>query len=147
MQIIDIPTDKQLASYPVNNGVSALAWSPNGVYLATSNGDIFHALTGKIFTSYKGSIKKPITTIWSPDSKLIASYEGSHYLSKYVTDPNFVDTGKDATIHVWDITTGQDIFVYQGHQRPVSFAAWSPDGTKIASASLDTTVQIWQAAR
>src|SRR5947209_2296544 len=36
-------------------------------------------------------------------------------------------------------------FTYQGHSDYVSAVAWSPDGKRIASASGDHTVQVWNA--
>lgn len=37
----------------------------------------------------------------------------------------------------------QDIYTYSGHTKGVSTVAWAPDGKRIASGSVDTTVQIW----
>ncbi len=37
-------------------------------------------------------------------------------------------------------------FTYTGHSDAVSGVAWSPDGKRIASASSDGTVQVWNAA-
>jgi WD40 repeat protein len=37
-------------------------------------------------------------------------------------------------------------FTYHGHSDYVSAVVWSPDGKRIASASGDCTVQIWNAA-
>jgi hypothetical protein len=40
---------------------------------------------------------------------------------------------------------GATLFTYQGHTAAVNSLAWSPDGTRIASASDDLTVQVWDA--
>ncbi|MDQ2714361.1 MAG: serine/threonine protein kinase [Chloroflexota bacterium] len=37
------------------------------------------------------------------------------------------------------------LLTYRGHSAQVTAVAWSPDGTRIASSSLDETVQVWQA--
>jgi WD40 repeat protein len=44
---------------------------------------------------------------------------------------------------VWDASTEHDVFVYTGHSLSVKYAAWSPDGKRIASVGDDGTVQIW----
>jgi WD40 repeat protein len=41
---------------------------------------------------------------------------------------------------------GTILFTYRGHSKSATAVAWSPDRTRIASASADKTVQIWNAA-
>src|SRR5690242_21847958 len=38
---------------------------------------------------------------------------------------------------------GTPLFVYRGHRAPVFSVAWSPDSTRLVSASYDETAQVW----
>jgi len=49
-------------------------------------------------------------------------------------------------VQVWDATTGKQLLTYKGHSGAMAHVAWSPDSTKIASASYDGTVQVWNAS-
>src|SRR5260370_38544222 len=42
--------------------------------------------------------------------------------------------------------TGGNVFAYRGHSDRVLSVAWSPDGKRIATASTDRTVHVWDAA-
>ncbi len=47
------------------------------------------------------------------------------------------------------IQSSQDphlLYTYSGHSGPVDAVVWSPDGKRIASGSVDKTVQVWDAA-
>jgi WD40 repeat protein len=58
----------------------------------------------------------------------------------------------DKTAILWEIVrdngigaAGHRIFTYHGHISWLWAVTWSPDGTRIASASDDKTVQVWSA--
>ena len=50
------------------------------------------------------------------------------------------------TARVWDAATGAQILRLEGHEGGVNSAAFSPDGTRIVTASDDGTARVWDAA-
>jgi WD40 repeat protein len=48
-------------------------------------------------------------------------------------------------LKVWDTTTGQETLTLQGHTDQVMSVAFSLNGKRLASASRDGTVKVWDA--
>ena len=53
---------------------------------------------------------------------------------------------QDKTARIWDAATARQLAVLSGHGDAVTFAAFSPDGRRIVTASDDRTARIWDAA-
>jgi len=47
------------------------------------------------------------------------------------------------TAYLWNALTGDVIRTFTGHTWPVSSVAFSPDGTKVLTGSLDNTAKLW----
>jgi hypothetical protein len=51
----------------------------------------------------------------------------------------------DNTARVWEAATGKELARLEGHDGAVTSAAWSPDGTRIVTTSVDGTARLWRA--
>lgn len=53
---------------------------------------------------------------------------------------------EDTTARVLEAGTGREVFALSGHEKAITHAAFSPDGTRIVTASDDHTARVWDAA-
>jgi hypothetical protein len=149
-QILSLPTGNapisstnaaqldRLIELPINEQVTALAWSLDGQLLAATSqsGVRLYSMTAlrqvpRLFQVPSGPT---LAVAFSPDSSLM------------VTGHN------DTMVRIWDVSTGGLRALLRGHMQPVWAVAFSPDGTRVASASgnpatnEDSTVRLWDVA-
>lgn len=151
---------------------TSLAWSPNSALIASVQTDnaiyIWNALTGQQLLVYKGHQTIIQKVSWSPDGKSLVSADIEGHIQIWdastgklrtsLTDPqhdlfalalspdgHFLVEGS-SSLNVWNLATGKIVYTYKGQSTMIYAAAsWSPDSKRIASASTDHTVQVWDA--
>ena len=55
--------------------------------------------------------------------------------------------GKGKVVRIWDVVTGQELLVLDGHKAQINALAFSPDGSTLASCSHDGAVKLWPRGR
>jgi len=52
----------------------------------------------------------------------------------------------DATVKLWEVSTGHLIRTLEGHSNSTGSVSFSPDGKTLASGSADSTIKLWEAS-
>jgi WD40 repeat protein len=142
--LVAMPDEARCDGYapPGHLPTRAVAWSPDGEHLAaagddrlvyvwkTSDWSLWRTLAG-----HEGSVQ---SLAWSSTGDRLASGSGR---DKVV--PN--GPGENKTF-IWDAETATVLARLEGHRDSVLGIRWSPDDSRIATASDDRTARIWDPA-
>jgi WD40 repeat protein len=139
----DVGTGEQLTTLdePLGGRMTAAVFSPDGSRLLTGDNDgsarIWDASPSQLLLAVTAPGQEPLRT---------AAFNRS--------GTELVTAGDDGTVRVWDASSGRVVaamhegtrgenYAYGGNV--ITDASFSPDGTKVLTASLDGTVKEWDA--
>jgi WD40 repeat protein len=135
---------------PIQSG----AFSPDGRCIALDLGDgtvaLYELASGKVRHTYGSKItqaKGPGIVVGGggfgtpagplPGSRVAFGRDGQ----------TLMHGGLDLIIHVWDVSSGQELAAFKGHAGSINGIAVAPNGKTLASASADTTGLLWDLTR
>lgn len=172
-RIWDSYTGRELMRMNHTGKVKSLAYSPDGLCLATASYDdkssrIWQVSTGKeiVRMDHDDGVH---TVVFSHDGKLMATaaydniahvwdaatgeelakmnHDEDRWICSIAFSPDdkyLATASSDTTARLWDIATGKEI-LRMNNDKWVLRIAFSPDGTKIAASCIDNLACIWNA--
>jgi hypothetical protein len=166
-----LPDGRLLRTYPIGGWVDTVAWSPGGDLLAAGARNKMVV----IWKAQDGSVNRtipldndPQSLDWRMDGTQLAaglangntsrtrvfdtrsfavSFEVEGMIAAWSPDGKRLATGGgDGTVHLFT-AAGQEIASLAAHNRYVGSISWDKAGTRFATASVDDTVMVWDAAK
>jgi WD40 repeat protein len=124
--------------HPANLGFSAVAWSPDGEWLATAYWKLvksqpagyvalLHAPSGNLVNEWRAHDGAANSVAFSTNSKSIAS------------------GGTDGYVRLWDVKTTRELRAQRAGGGRVFAVAFSGNGKHLAAISTDGTLSVWDA--
>jgi WD40 repeat protein len=143
--IWETATGKEITILRGNFSVRSAAFSPDGSRIVTALSDntaiILDVATGDQTMVLRGHRNWVNPAAFSPDGFHIVTASGAIALrtaDSYVSYESYVPFEEDYTARIWDAMSGKEDMVLRGHKDIVASAAFSPDGSRIVTASRAT---------
>jgi WD40 repeat protein len=138
VSVFNIGTGREVKSFTALPNVSDFIVLPDGKSLVVASGasaSFYDLGTGDLLSQVQGQIPNGSVEVTSGG---MISNDGTKMA--YATFDYATEAG---TIHIVDLTTGNEVLTLEGHKGWVTSLALMPDGSKLLSGSWDNTVRLW----
>jgi WD40 repeat protein/serine/threonine protein kinase len=174
-RIWDVATGKEVLTLRGHAvALWGVAFAPDDIFLATAGTDglvkVWDTRTGKEVATCKGHKDAVLSVAFNPAGKVLASADargevklwdpqtgrllpqfsagtGAGYRIAFSPDGKRLAMVHGLGISVRDSANGKELLGLRGHRNEVRALAYRPDGRRLASASADQTVKIWDVTR
>jgi len=174
IRVFDLATkNEKLVLNASSDGITALAFSPDGSLLASGSGysekeiRLWDLSNGKHTVDLLGHTSWITALVFTPDSKTLVSASGDQtirlwdvlrrqqkdllrghqseiYTLSVANDGSMAVSGsKDGEVCLWDLTGSHSTPAYFVAPKRVHLAKFSPDGNTLASVNADGSVSLW----
>ncbi|MDW7973025.1 MAG: caspase family protein [Thermodesulfovibrio sp.] len=150
--IIEVSSEREKIFEGRNRGVTSIAFSPDGRYIASGSHDttikLWEVSSGKKMKTFKGHSSWITSVAFSPDGRYLASGSEDNTVKLWEINSEKVKNGINYinlfAILFSDLNIEKEIKTFKEHSKGVTSIAFSPDGKYIISGSKDNTVKLWE---
>jgi WD40 repeat protein len=128
--------------------LNGAAFSPDGTRVVTASDDrtarVWNAEDGLPLMTLEGHSSIVNTAAFSPDGMRVVT--ASHDKTARIWDAqseSALSTRSGGSHGTWDVQKGKMLSTLEGHSDEVNMAVFSPDGTRVVTASDDKTARVW----
>jgi WD40 repeat protein len=140
-KVWNVDTRELLFSLSDHTGaISSARFSPNGTTIATGSLDG----SAKVWDSQTGSCLFTFLHFEDGDEDDDKD-KGNWLLLAFSPDGALLVVGGGAKVTIWDVIGGKLLSAFQAHFSSINSISFSPDGSLIATSSLDKSATVWDA--